>query len=81
MDFSQLKLAEKIGKVLEYAAVEKNYNRYELIQKWLASDTYDETINFYVHLCSQSKKYILDVFEKEYENNLPQIDEKSHFYG
>lgn len=81
MDFSKLKLAEKIGKILEYAVVERKYNRYELIHKWLASNTYDETINFFVHLCSQAKTYILAAFEREYENNLPQIDEESPSYG
>ena len=55
MYFSELKLAEKIGKVLYITATENEYNRYELIHKWLASVTYDETVNFYVHLCSQAK--------------------------
>ena len=55
MDFSELKLAEKIGKVLYIAVTENIYNRYERIQKWPASDIYDETVNFYVHLCSHTK--------------------------
>lgn len=39
MDFSELMLAEKIGKVLALAVSQKKYNRYELIKKWLASET------------------------------------------
>lgn len=81
MYFSELKLAEKIGKVLYIAVTENKYNRYELIHKWLASDTYDETVNFYVHLCSQAKTYILAAFEIEFENDLPSIDEESPLYG
>lgn len=60
---------------------ENKYNRYELIHKWLASDTYDETVNFYVHLCSQAKAYILAAFEREFESDLPSIDEESPLYG
>lgn len=55
MYFSELKLAEKIGKVLYITVTENEYNRYELIHKWLASVTYDETVNFYVHLRSHTK--------------------------
>lgn len=80
MDFSELMLAEKIGKVLALAVSQKKYNRYELIKKWLASETYDETIHFSVHLCSQSKLYILNSFEDEISPDLPSIDEDSPLY-
>lgn len=80
MDFDELKLTEKIGKILAYAVSEKKYNRYELIKKWLASDTYEETVNFTVYLCSQAKTYILAAFEKECGNDLPSIDEDSPLY-
>lgn len=80
MEFIELMLIEKIGKTLALAVTEKKYNRYELIEKWLASDTYDETINFSVHLCSQSKTYILATFENEIKENLPTIDENSPLY-
>ena len=76
MYFSELKLAEKIGKVFYIAVTENKYNRYELIHKWLASDTYDETVNFYVHLCSQAKAYILAAFEREFES-CPQLTRKA----
>lgn len=81
MYFSELKLAEKNGKELYIAVTENKYNRYELIHKWLPSDTYDETINFYAHLCSQAKTYILAAFEREFENDLPSNDEESPLYG
>lgn len=77
---NESKLAEKIGKVLYIAVTKNKYNRYELIHKWLASDTYDETVNFYVHLCSQAKTYILAAFEREFENDLHSIDEGSTLY-
>lgn len=80
MEFFNLMLAEKIGKVLAMAVAEKKYNRYELIKKWLLSKTYADTIDFAVHLCSQAKSYILSEFEKEYSNNLPSIDEDSPYY-
>ena len=44
-----------LSKVLYITVTENEYNRYELIHKWLASVTYDETVNFYVHLCSHTK--------------------------
>lgn len=80
MEFSELMLSEKIGKMLAYAVSVKKYDRYELIQKWLASNTYDETINFYAYLCSQAKTYILAAFEREFENDLPSIDDDSPLY-
>ena len=80
MEFIELMLIEKIGKILSYAVSQKKYDRYELIEKWLASETYDETVNFSVHLCSQSKKYILAVFENEIKTNLPNIDDNSPLY-
>jgi len=80
MELINLVLIEKIGKLLAYAVSEKKYNRYELIQKWLASDTYEEVLNFSVHLCSQSKTYILAAFEKEIKDDLPHIDDDSPLY-
>lgn len=80
MELINLALIEKIGKLLAYAVSEKKYNRYELIQKWLASDTYEEVINFSVHLCSQSKTYILAAFENEIKDDLPHIDDDSSLY-
>lgn len=80
MELINLALIEKIGKLLAYAVSEKKYNRYELIQKWLASDTYEEVINFSIHLCSQSKTYILTAFEQEIKNDLPHIDDDSPLY-
>ncbi len=80
MDFFNLMLAEKIGKVLAMAVSERKYNRYDLIKKWLLSKTYADTIDFAVHLCSQAKGYILTIFEEEYSDNLPSIDEDSPYY-
>lgn len=80
MLFFNLKLAEKLGKVLAMAAAEKKYNRYELIRKWLLSETYADTVDLAVHLCSQARGYILSEFEAEYKDNLPSIDEDSIYY-
>lgn len=80
MEFIELTLIEKIGKILAYAVSERKYDRYALVEKWLDSDTYDETINFSVHLCSQSKKYILTAFEEEIKNDLPVLDDDSPLY-
>lgn len=80
MELINLVLIEKIGRLLAYAVSEKKYNRYELIQKWLASDTYEEVINFSVHLCSQSKTYILAAFENEVKDDMPCIDDDSPLY-
>lgn len=80
MEYIELMLIEKIGNILAYAVSKKRYNRYELITKWLASETYEAMINFEVYLCSQSKSYILTAFEKEYADNLPSIDEDSCYF-
>jgi len=81
MDFFNLMLSEKLGKVLAKAVSEKKYNRYELIEKWLLSKTYADTVDLAVHLCSQARGYILSEFEREYSDNLPSIDENSIYYA
>ena len=81
MDFFNLMLAEKIGKVLSLAVSDKKYNRYELIEKWLYSDTYEDTVNLDVHLCSQARGYILSEFESEYSECLPSHDDESIYYA
>lgn len=81
MQFSELALVGKIGRLFTYAMENRKYNRYEFIKKWLASETYNLTVNFAVHLCSQSKIYILESFEEEFKGNLPSIDEDSRYYG
>lgn len=81
VDFIELKLIEKIGNVLSYAVSIKKYNRYELIEKWLGSETYLLTVEFDVSLCSQAKTHILRTFERECGNNLPTIDENSPLYA
>lgn len=80
MEFIELKLAEKIGKVLAYGVKERKYQRYELIQKWCSSDTYQLLLEFDVSLCSQAMTYILRVFEEEYKDKLPAIDDESPLY-
>lgn len=50
-----METGRKKGKVLYITVTGNKYNRYEFIHKWLASDTYDETVNFYGHLCSHTK--------------------------
>jgi len=80
MDFIKLKLIEKIGNVLSLAVSDCKYNRYELIEKWLASETYQLTVEFDVSICSQAKTFILHTFECEYDGNLPSLDENSPLY-
>lgn len=80
MDFFELKLIEKIGNVFVCAMREKKYNRYQFIKKWCSSDTCQSISEFDETLCSQAKSYILRTFEKEYESNLPEIDNDSPLY-
>ena len=80
IDFIELMLIEKLGKVLAYAVRERKYNRYELIEKWLSSETFYDAVTFDVSLSSQALTYILSRLEKEYEGNLPTIDEHSPLY-
>ena len=77
MDFFELKLTEKVAKVLEQLLLTRKYNRYELVERWLASKTYDLTIHFDVGLASQARTHIMRTFEKELGNNLPRVDEAS----
>lgn len=80
MDFFELKLIEKIANVFACAMREKKYNRYQFIEKWCSSDTCQSVFEFDETLCSQAKSYILRTFEKEYESNLPEIDNDSPLY-
>lgn len=80
MDFFDRMLSEKIGKVLSAAVSKRKYSRYELIRKWLLSETYADTVDLAVHLCSQARGYILSEFEAEYKDDLPSIDDDSIYY-
>lgn len=80
MELINLALIEKNRQITRICCFRKKYNRYELIQKWLASDTYEEVINFSVHLCSQLKTYILEAFENEVKDDMPCIDDDSPLY-
>ena len=80
MEFFELKLIEKIGKVFACAMQEKRYNRYQFVQKWCSSETCQAIFEFDETLCSQAKSYILRTFENEYESDLPEIDDTSPFY-
>lgn len=80
MEFIELKLIEKIADIFARAMRERKYNRYQFLEKWCASETCQAVFDFDETLCSQAKSYILRTFEKEYENNLPDIDEDSPLY-
>lgn len=67
MDFIELKLIEKLAKVLQNAYENNNCDRYTLIEKWLSSDTFANAIAFDVSLVSQARSYILRTFESEIE--------------
>lgn len=58
----------------------RQYNRYQFIPKWCSSETFQSILDFDETLCSQAKSYILRMFEKEYEDNLPDIDSDSPVY-
>ena len=58
----------------------RQYNRYQFILKWCSSETFQSILDFDETLCSQAKSYILRMFEKEYEDNLPDIDSDSPVY-
>lgn len=80
MEFIELKLIEKIGNVFASAMTERKYNHYQFIKQWCASNTCQSVSEFDETLCSQAKSYILRTFEKEYESNLPEIDNDSPLY-
>lgn len=80
IEFIELKLIEKIGKVFSYAMHERKYNRYQFIKKWCLSDTFQSLLEFDETLCSQAKSYIFRMFEKEYMGKLPDIDSDSPLY-
>lgn len=67
MDFIELKLIEKLAKVLQAAYENNNCDRYTLIEKWLSSDTFARAVVFDVSLASQARSYILRTFEREIE--------------
>lgn len=81
LDFFELKLSEKIGRMLSYAVTVKKYNRYELVEKWLGSETYMQTVLFDISLASQAKTYILNAFEQELAGDLPRKDDESPAYA
>ena len=80
MDFCELKLSEKIGDVFSIAMRDRKYNRYQFLNKWCNSETCEAVFDFDETLVSQARSYILRVFEKEFEDNLPELDEDSSIY-
>lgn len=80
MEFIELKLIEKVGNVFSMAMRDRKYNRYQFVKKWCSSETFQSLIEFDETLCSQAKSYILRMFEKEYEDRLPDIDNDSPLY-
>ena len=81
LGFFDLKLSEKIGLVFEIAVVEKGYDPYDFAVKWCVSETCENVFDWDETLVSQSRYYILQIFEKEYENDLPQKNEKGYLYA
>ena len=79
MDLFKLAIARKIGKIFALAATNRKYNCSEFVHKWLASETYQSVIDFETYICSQSRDYILSVFEEENKEHLPTIDENSKY--
>lgn len=80
MDFFTLKLIEKIGAVFALAMAEKQYDRYQFLKKWCASETCEAIADFDETICSQGRLYILENFEIEYKDDLPDIDSASALY-
>jgi hypothetical protein len=81
MNFIELKLIEKIGNVFSIAMAERKYNRYQFVKMWCLSDTFQSILDFEEWLCSQSKYYIMQVFDEEFAGKLPEIDEDSPLYA
>jgi hypothetical protein len=81
MDFIELKLIEKIGNVFSIAMAERKYNRYQFAKMWCLSDTFQSILDFEEWLCSQSKYYIMQVFDEEFAGKLPEVDEGSPLYA
>ena len=75
LGFFDLKLSEKIGKMFEYASMEKHYEIQDFTDKWLLSDTYKAVLFWDVSLVSQCATYILDCFEKEMKEKGTSIKE------
>lgn len=68
--FVELKLCEKVGKVLEECNMIYNKNSLQLIVAWLESETFDAIIDGDVAMCSQAKTFIVRTFLDENKERL-----------
>lgn len=81
IDFFELKLSEKIGKMFAIAVTERKYNPYEFTVKWCISESCERIFDFDETLASQGRYYILGTFEDEIKNDLPDKCEKADLYA
>ena len=65
LDFFDLKLAEKIGNLFEYAVFHEGYSIYYFTLYWLASNTFQLLLDWDISLVSQAHTYIFGKFEEE----------------
>ena len=65
LDFFDLKLCEKIGRMFEYAVSHDGLDIFMFTKQWLVSDTFHRILEWDVPLVSQSHTYILNSFQNE----------------
>ncbi|MFI3213083.1 MAG: hypothetical protein R3Y24_07050 [Eubacteriales bacterium] len=70
MHFVEMKICEKVGKII--VECQKNYQKDDLllVRTWLLSDTYAKILDEDVVLCSQAVTYIAKVFMEENKNRM-----------
>lgn len=66
--FFDLSLANKIGQVLEILYNDKCIDKYEIINRFIISDTFTNIIDWDISLVSQSRYYIADVLTDEFKD-------------
>ena len=68
--FVELKLCEKVGKVLEECNKIYHKNSLKLLLAWLESETFAAIVDGDVALCSQAKTYVIRAFMDETKEEL-----------
>lgn len=76
MHFIELKICEKVGKII--VECQKRYQKDDLLllQTWLSSDIYERILDGDVIFCSQAKTYVATVFMKENQNRLSETGKR-----
>lgn len=69
LDFFDLKLAEKVGNIFEYAIIKQGIDFYTFTKHWVESDTFLALLEWDVAMVSQAPTYIYAKFIEEMQKN------------